>query len=180
VHVLRQLPTGLPETGAEATKLSKFNPHDTAHWAAQHLDIPVNQAKKLYAEGKISGTRNLPVREWDDRPWLAAMEQARPQFDTPLAPFISDLRTWLIPRLRVGFDEDAPQHRRFADFLFFAAGVRGENAYPVDQYRRAWRGHRVGVSLTQLVAAGDYVYADQLAQRAEFLERLCEGLELLS
>ncbi len=172
--------------------MSKFNPHDAAHWAAKRLDIPVSQAKKLYAEGKISGTRNLQVHASEDRQWIAAMERARPLFDTPLAPFIADVRTLLIPRLRLGFTEDAVAHRRFDDFVFFALDVgdalthdaRGalvpEIAYPVDQYQRAWRGHRVGVSLVHLVAAGGYVHADQLVQRGEFLERLCDGLEMLS
>jgi hypothetical protein len=208
--------------------MSKFNPHDPVHWAAQRLDISVSQAKTLYAEGKISGARDLKIREFLDDQWIAPIERARPQFDTPLAPFVNDPRTLLIPRLREGLAEDATPNRRLVEFHFYGFREHGESAYPVDRHHRAWRGHRVSVSRAQLVFAG-YVEFSQLwtpwrgpdgeyktpeeyafrhvrfvgsatitpgktyfekeaeefwsnlrKPRAEFLERLCDVLELLS
>jgi hypothetical protein len=185
-----------------------FHLRQRAHNLARHLDITVPQARELIEAGAIPEQHgDVPLR--DDRAYVAAVERVRPHFDTSLQPFVEDLRR-LVVDLRAGLAEDSSPNRRAVAFQFFGFGEHGENAYLIDCRYRAWHAHRVGVSHSQLEAAGyeqfarrwtsrpwdsisgeilltpdlsderrnDDRYAWLRPHRAEFLERLCDVMEL--
>jgi len=124
------------------------------HVLAENLQIKPGHARALLQVGKLpdeKSSRNFSLRASHDDLFMAAIARARKQFDTQVAPFVNDLRT-LILQLRAGPEASAP-NRRLVAFRFYDFGKHGGGAYPVDRHTRPWRGHRVAVSESELVAA---------------------------
>jgi hypothetical protein len=125
------------------------------HVLAENLQIKPGHARALLQIGKLpdekSSGRNFTLRASQDDRFMAAIARARTQFDTPVAHFISDLRT-LILQLRAGPEAAAP-NRRLVEFRFHDFGKHGGGAYPVDRHQRPWRGHRVSISAAEIVVA---------------------------
>jgi hypothetical protein len=125
------------------------------HCLAAYLQIKPGYAKALLQVGKLpdeNSCRNFSRPAFNDDLFLAAIARERKQFDTPIEPFIYDLHE-LIRQLRDGYAEAAAPNKRLMEFRFHDLGKFGGGAYPVDRHVRPWRGHRVAVSKSELVAA---------------------------
>jgi hypothetical protein len=125
------------------------------HCLAAYLQIKPGYAKALLQVGKLpdeKSCRNFSRPAFNDDLFLAAIARERKQFDTPIEPFVYDLHE-LIRQLRDGYAEAAAPNKRLVEFRFHDLGKFGGGAYPVDRHVRPWRGHRVAVSESELVAA---------------------------
>jgi hypothetical protein len=131
-----------------------------AHELSFHYKRPLADIRALLKLGvlppesaRTKAENNMTWRLWADEPMIAKLEAIRPRFDTPVAPFLTDLHD-LGALLAAGIP-DAQHKQTLVEFRCFSFG-RIDAAYPITVHGMPWgfRRHRVAVTRAELCAAG--------------------------
>jgi hypothetical protein len=126
---------------------------DWAVTLAGYFKIPFTTARTLLAEGKLPTPDRISrdprvANLHHDAPAVAALENYRRQFDTPLPELVTALDS-LAGSLLDGRSE-LPHERALTEFRRFT----GDAYYPLTPRHHAWRGLRAPVTHAELEAAG--------------------------
>jgi hypothetical protein len=134
----------------------QYDPRPWHHRLADHLQIPPGVALQLLRLGTLpdASVRDRSRQYCRDLEALKAIERCRRYFDTPLLPFVTDLRL-LVADLKAGRHEPR-RTRALVQFQQFGLGDVPEapRFYPVTVRAQPWRGHRVAALRSELDAAG--------------------------
>lgn len=125
------------------------------HWLARQLHIKTTLARQMLEAGTLPEpiyqyTRHGTTRFYEDEERLA-VEHCRLLFDTPIPPFVADLRA--LASLLDDGGHEVP-NRSLHEFKHYNFGEDQNGFYPVKIGAEPWKGHRVQVTRDELIEAG--------------------------